>query len=46
MYESWYKYMKPKYPKKTKLCYVDLTALHKNRDIYVNIVKDGTSSYE
>ena len=43
MYEFWYGYVKPKYGKKTKLCYMDVDnfrAYIKTQDVYVDISKD------
>ena len=42
MYKFWYGYVKPKYNKKTKLCYMDTDSfiIHvKTEDIYKNIAK-------
>ena len=54
MYEFWYDYIKPKYGKKVKLCYIDTDSfiIHiKTKDFYKNIadaVKQSfdTSNYE
>ena len=54
MYEFWYDYVKPKYNKKIKLCYMDTDSFIvyvKTGDIYEDISKDvekrfGTSNYE
>ena len=54
MFEFWYDYVKPKYGKKAKLCYMDtdrFIACIKTDDIYKDIVEDveikfGTSDYE
>ena len=43
MYEIWYDYLKSKYGKKTKLCYMDTGSFitHiKTKDIYKNISED------
>ena len=43
MYEIWYDYLKSKYGKKTKLCYMDTDSfiIHiKTEDIYKNISED------
>ena len=43
MYEIWYDYLKSKYGKKTKLCYMDTDSFitHiKTEDIYKNISED------
>ena len=43
MYEFWYDYVKPKYGKKIKLCYMDIDnfrAYIKTQDVYVDISKD------
>ena len=42
MYKFWYGYVKPKYNKKTKLCYMDTDSFIirvKTEDIYKNIAK-------
>ena len=42
MYKFWYGYVKPKYNRKTKLCYMDTDSfiIHvKTEDIYKNIAK-------
>ena len=44
MYEIWYDYVKPKYGKKAKLCYMDTDSFivyKKSEDIYVDIAKDA-----
>ena len=54
MYGFWYDYVKPKYGKKGKLCYMDtdsLIAYIKANDIYKDIAEDvktrfDTSKYE
>ena len=54
MFEFWYDYVKPKYGKKTKLCYMDtdsFIAYIKRDDIYKDIEEDvetkfDTSDYE
>ena len=54
MHEFWYGYVKPKYGKKVKLCYMDtdtFIALIKTEDIDVDSAKDvetrfDTSDYE
>ena len=54
MYEFWYDYVKPKYDKKAKLCYLDTDSfiVHiKTDDIYKDIEEDvetrfDTSNYE
>ena len=54
MFEFWYDYVKPKYGKKTKLCYMDtdsFIAYIKRDDIYKGIEEDvetkfDTSDYE
>ena len=54
MFEFWYDYVKPKYDKKTKLCYRDtdsFIAYIKRDDIYKDIEEDvetkfDTSDYE
>ena len=54
MYEFWYDYVKPKYGKKTKLCYMDTGSFIvyiKTGDIYKDIAKEvetrfDTSNYE
>ena len=54
MHEFWYGYVKPKYGKKAKLCYMDtdtFIALIKTEDIDVDSAKDvetrfDTSDYE
>ena len=54
MYGFWHDYVKPKYGKKTKLCYMTLlrfTIYIKTDDIYKDIAEDvetrfDTSSYE
>ena len=43
MYEFWYDYVKPKYGRKTKLCYMDTDSFIvyiKTEGIYSNIPKD------
>ena len=54
IYELWYYYVKPKYVKKVKLCYIDknnFIACIKTNDIYKDIAEDvetrfDTSNYE
>ena len=54
MYEIWYDYVKPKYGKKAKLCYMDTDSFIvyiKTDDIYKDIAEDvktrfDTSNYE
>ena len=54
MYDSWNDYVKPKYGKKTKLCYMDIDSFIvfiKKDDIYKDIAKDverrfDTSNYD
>ena len=55
MYEFWHDYMKLKYQEKAKLFYIDtgsfIVSIHKNRNIYTDIIKDvdirvDTSNYE
>ena len=54
MYEFWYDYVKPKYCKKAKLCYMDTDSFIgyvKTDDIYKDIAEDletrfDTSNYE
>ena len=54
MYESWNDYVKPKYGKKTKLCYMDIDSFIvfiQKDDIYKDIAKDverrfDTSNYD
>ena len=54
MFEFWYDYVKPKYGKKTKLCYMDTDSFIvyiKRDDIYKDIEEDvetkfDTSDYE
>ena len=54
MHESWYDYVKPKYGKKVKLCYMDTDSFIvyiKTDDIYKNIAENvetrfDTSNYE
>ena len=54
MYEFWYDYIKPKYSKKVKLCYLDTDSFIiyiKTDDIYKDIAEDvdtrfGASNYE
>ena len=54
MYEFWYDYSKPKYSKKTKVCYMDTDSfiIHiKTKDFYKDIANDvksmfDTSNYE
>ena len=43
MYEFWYNYVKPKYNKKAKLCYMDTNSFIvyiKTEDIYEKIAKN------
>ena len=43
MYEFWYDYVKPKYGRKAKLCYMDTDSFIvyiKTESIYSNIPKD------
>ena len=50
LYEFWYDYVKPKYDKKAKLCYMDTDSFIvyiKTADINGDIVQDvDTSNYE
>ena len=54
MFEFWYDYVKPKYGKKAKLCYMDTDSFIvyiKTDDTYKDITEDvetifGTSNYE
>ena len=54
MYEFWYDYIKPKYKRKSKPCYMETDSFIvyiKTDDIYKNIAKDvetrfDTSNYE
>ena len=43
MYEFWYDYVKPKYRKKLKLCYIDtdyIIVYIKTEDLYIDIAKE------
>ena len=49
MYEFWYNFMKPKYGKKAKLCYMNTESFMvyiKTEDIYVDIAKDVETRYD
>ena len=49
MYEFWYDYVKPKYDKKAKLCYMDSDSfvVHvKKDDIYKDIAEDVETRFD
>ena len=49
MYESWYNYVKPKYNKKAKLCYMDTNSFIvyiKTEDIYEKIWKNVEERFD
>ena len=49
MYEFWYDYVKPKYGKKAKLCYMDtasFTACMKTDDIYKDVTENVETRFE
>ena len=49
MYEFWYDYVKPKYTRIGKLCYMDrdsFTVYTKIEDIYLNIAKDVETRFD
>ena len=49
MYEFWYDYVKPKYDKKAKLCYMDRDSfvVHvKKDDIYKDIAEDVETRFD
>ena len=49
MYEFWHDYVKPKFDKKTKLCYVDTPSFIvyiKTDDIYKDIAEDVQTSFD
>ena len=49
MYEFWYVYVKPKYGKKPKLCYMDTDSFivyFKKDDIYKDIAEDVETRFD
>ena len=49
MYEFWYDYVKPKYGKKAKLCYMDTDSFIvqiKTADIYKDIAEDVGTRFD
>ena len=49
MYEFWYNYVKPKYNKKAKLCYMDTNSFIvyiKTEDIYEKIWKNVEERFD
>ena len=49
MHESWYNYVKPKYNKKAKLCYMDTNSFIvyiKTEDIYEKIWKNVEERFD
>ena len=49
MYEFWYDYVKPKYDKKAKLCYIDTDTFIvyiKTDDIYKDIAEDVETRFD
>ena len=46
MYEFWYDYVKPKYGKNAKLCYMDTDSFIKADDIYKDFAEDVETRFD